>query len=58
MITQLSPSGFILVGFTHSGMTRTCGEYPMKYKELWEKGEEDVEQHWFHCKAIWRSKGI
>jgi hypothetical protein len=28
-----------------------------RYPELWGKGDEDIEQHWFLCEAIWRSKG-
>ena len=28
-----------------------------RYLEFWGKGDEDVEQHWFLCEAIWRSKG-
>ena len=28
-----------------------------RYPEFWGKGDEFVEQHWFLCEAIWRSRG-
>jgi hypothetical protein len=28
-----------------------------RYPKFWGKRDEDVEQHWFLCEAIWRSKG-
>jgi hypothetical protein len=58
LIMQPGPSGFLLVGFTPSGMAGAQGGSSMRYPDLWDKGEEDVEKHWFLCKGIWRSKGI
>jgi hypothetical protein len=49
--------GFILVGETISTMVGNAGGSIARYPELWGKGDEDVEKHWFLSEAIWRSKG-
>jgi hypothetical protein len=28
-----------------------------RYPEFWGKGDEDIDQHWFLCESIWRSRG-
>jgi hypothetical protein len=33
------------------------GDFITQYPKLWGKGDEDVEQNWFLCKAIYRSRG-
>jgi hypothetical protein len=51
MLSQPGPLGFILIGSPNP---------PMVHKHmgsLMGKGDEDVEQHWFLCEAIWQSHG-
>jgi hypothetical protein len=48
---------FILIGTTRSTMVGHVGGSITRYPEFWGKGDEDVEQHWFLCEAIWRSIG-
>jgi hypothetical protein len=55
-LVQLGPGGFILVGFQSAHMTGTSRGYFPRYPESWGKGDEDVEQHWYLCEAIWRSR--
>jgi hypothetical protein len=38
-------------------MASHAGGSIARYPEFWGKGDEDVEQHWFLCEAIWRSRG-
>jgi len=38
-------------------MASHAGGLISRYLEFWGKGDEDVEQHWFFCEAIWRSRG-
>jgi hypothetical protein len=53
-ISQLGPSWFILVGFPNPSMDNQHAGSLTRYPEFWGKGDEDVEQHWFLCEAIWR----
>jgi hypothetical protein len=46
-----------LVGVVISTMAGNVGVSIARYPELWGKGDEDVEQHWFLCEAIWRFRG-
>jgi hypothetical protein len=55
--SQPGPLGFILVGAVRSTMVGNAGGSIARYPEFWGKGDEDVEQHWFLCEAIWRSRG-
>jgi hypothetical protein len=55
--SQPGPLGFILIGATRSTMVGHAGGSIARYPEFWGKGDEDVEQHWFLCEAIWRSRG-
>ena len=38
-------------------MTSHAGGSIARYPKFWGKGDEDVEQHWFLCEAIWRYRG-
>jgi hypothetical protein len=38
-------------------MASHVGGSIVRYPEFLGKGDEDIEQHWFLCKAIWRSRG-
>jgi hypothetical protein len=55
--SQAGPLGFILIGATRSTMVGHAGGSIARYPEFWAKGDEDVEQYWFLCEAIWRSRG-
>jgi hypothetical protein len=55
--SQPQPLGFILVGAVRSTMDGNAGGSIARYVEFWGKVDEDVEQHWFLCEAIWRSRG-
>lgn len=55
-LVQPGPGGFILVGFKSAHMAGTSGGSFPRYPEFWGKGDEDVEQHWYLCEAIWRSR--
>jgi hypothetical protein len=57
VISQPGPSRFILIGSPSSPMETQHAGSLTRYPEFWGKGDEDVEQHWFLCKAIWRSLG-
>jgi hypothetical protein len=46
-----------LIGEERSTMDGHAGGLIDGYLELWGKGDKDVEQHWFLCEAIWRSRG-
>jgi hypothetical protein len=54
--SQAGPLGFILIRTTGPAMASQGGSIA-RYPEFWGKGDEDVEQHWFLCEAIWRSRG-
>jgi hypothetical protein len=55
--SQPGPLGFILIGAARSAMVGNTRGLIARYLELWGKGDEDVDQHWFLCEAIWRSRG-
>jgi hypothetical protein len=55
--SQPGPLGFILIGTRTPTMDGNIGGSIARYPEFWGKGDEDVEQHWFLCEAIWRSRG-
>jgi hypothetical protein len=55
--SQVALLGFILIGTTRSSMVGHVGGSIAQYPKFWGKGDEDVEQHWFLCEAIWRSRG-
>ena len=55
--SQVGPLGFILIGTTISTMAGHVGGSIAQYPEFLGKGDEDVEQHWLMCEAIWRSRG-
>jgi hypothetical protein len=38
-------------------MVGNMGGLISPYPKLWGKGDKYVEQHWFLCEAIWRSRG-
>ena len=38
-------------------MVGNVGDLIDRYLEFRGKGDNDVEQHWFLCEAIWRSRG-
>jgi hypothetical protein len=54
---QIGLLGFILIGTTSSVMANHMGGSSARYLEFWGKGDEDVENHWFLCEAIWRFRG-
>jgi len=56
-VSQPGPLSFILIGIVRPTMVGHMGGLIARYLELLGKGDEDVEQHWFLCEAIWRSKG-
>jgi hypothetical protein len=53
-VSQLGPIGFILIGIVRPTIIEHMGG---SYPKLLGKGDEDVEQHWFLCEAIWWSRG-
>jgi hypothetical protein len=55
--SQAGPLGFILIRAPRSTMVGHAGGSISRYPKFWGKGDEDVEQHWFLCEAIWRSRG-
>jgi hypothetical protein len=55
--SQPGPLGFILVGIVRLEMDGHMGGSIDQYPKFWGKGDEDVEEHWFLCEAIWRSRG-
>jgi hypothetical protein len=38
-------------------MSRNFGGSLARYTKFLDKGDEDVEKHWFLCEVIWRSRG-
>jgi hypothetical protein len=54
VVSQLGPSGFILVGFLNPSIVNQHAGSLNRYNECWDKGDEDVEKHWFLCESIWR----
>jgi len=56
LISQLGPSRFILIGSPIPSMAHQHVGSLTRYPKFWGKGDEDVEQHWFLCEAIWRSR--
>jgi hypothetical protein len=38
-------------------MVGNMGVSIARYPKFWGEGDKDVEQHWFICEAIWRSRG-
>jgi hypothetical protein len=56
-LVQPGPSRFILIGSPSSLMGTQHAGSLTRYPKFWGKGDEDVEQHWFLCEAIWRSRG-
>ena len=57
IISQPGYLGFTLIGKVKSTMVGNVGGSTTQYLEFWGKGDDDVEQHWFLCEAIWRSRG-
>jgi hypothetical protein len=55
--SQPKPLGFILIGAKISVMVGNTVGSIARYQKFWDKGDEDVEKHWFFCEAIWRSIG-
>ena len=51
-ITQPGPGGFILVNSPQVHMAGSFTRYP----EFFGRGNDDVEQHWYLCEAIWRAR--
>ena len=51
-VTQPGPGGFILVNTSQVHMAGSFTRYP----EFSGRGNDDVEQHWYLCKAIWRAR--
>jgi len=51
-ITQPGPLGFILVTPTQAEMAGSFTRYP----EYFGQGNDDVEQHWYLCEAIWMAR--
>ena len=51
IITQPRPGGFILVTHPQVNMVGSFTRYP----EFSGRGNDDVEQHWYLCDAIWRA---
>jgi hypothetical protein len=49
--------GFILIGTKSSVLVSHTGVSIARYPEFCGKGDEDIEQHWFLCEAIWISRG-
>jgi hypothetical protein len=54
---QAGPLGFIWIRTTILAMVGHTGGSIARYPKFWGKGDEDVEQHWFLCEAICRSRG-
>jgi hypothetical protein len=54
---QPGPLGFILIGVVRSTMVGNTRGMIDRYPKFLRKGDEDVEQHWFLCEAMWRSRG-
>ena len=52
IISQLRVRGFFLVTPTQGSMAGSFSRYP----EFSGKGNDDVEQHWYLCEAIWRAR--
>jgi hypothetical protein len=57
VISQLGPSGFILIGSPSPSMAHQHTGSLTRYPKFWGKGDEDIEQAMFLCEAIWRSHG-
>jgi hypothetical protein len=57
VLSQLGPLGFILIGSPNPPMVHQHTGSLTRYPKFWGKGDEDVEQHWFLCEAIWWSRG-
>ena len=55
-VIQPGPNGFILIGSSTATMAGTSGGSLTRYPEFYGRGDEDVEQHWYLCEAIWRSR--
>jgi hypothetical protein len=55
--SQPGPLGFILIGVVRSIMVGNMEGLIARYPKCFGKGDEDVEQHWFLCEAIWGSRG-
>jgi hypothetical protein len=55
--SQLGLLGFTLIRAVILTMAGNEGGSIAKYPKVWGIGDEDVEQHWFLCEVIWRSKG-
>lgn len=45
------------MGFHLYRWLQNIGGSLTRYPELWGNGDEDVEQHWYLCEAIWRPRG-
>jgi len=56
-LTQLGPSCLILVGFPNPSMENQHAGSLTHYPEFWGKGDANIEQCWFLCEAIRRSRG-
>lgn len=56
IILQLGPHGFILVGSRVSSMEANATTTLTRYPIFFGKGDEDVEQHWYLCEVVWRTK--
>ena len=51
-VAQPGPGGFILVNPPQVTMAGSFTRYP----EFSGRGNDDVEQHWYLCEAIWRAR--